>query len=223
MIWFVVMADQRRSRSSADQVPVTLAALAHLGYRLGFERTAGDEIQGLTADPRAVVDAVCALSRWGDWRLGIGIGRVETPLPDSTRSARGPAYLTARAAIEQSSSSPTGLCLLSAETPARNAADTPTGTDTAGPTGYGKPHAAEAALWLLRTVLGRRTHEGWEVAELLDQGLTNRDVAARLGITPSAASQRARIAAVPVVTAGRILAADLLAAAAHDHERGATS
>ena len=103
LIWAALTADQRHSRRSPDQVPDALARLEALSDRfvLGFERTAGDEIQGLTDKPEAVVDAVLTLSRSPDWHVGIGLGTVDLPLPGSTREARGPAYLAARTAVEQ--------------------------------------------------------------------------------------------------------------------------
>ena len=108
-LWAVVTADQRNSRRSSDHVPDALTALqAVVGDRfaLGFERTAGDELQGLTRDPGAVVDAVLTLTEQPFWHVGIGIGEIEQPLPASTREARGPAYVAARAAVEQARSAP---------------------------------------------------------------------------------------------------------------------
>ncbi|GMA18986.1 hypothetical protein [Arsenicicoccus piscis] len=112
---FVVLADQIGSRRGADRVPQALDLLTEaVGERmlLGFERTAGDEVQGLTADPGSVVDCVVALTRLGRWRLGIGVGTVDHPLPASTRAARGEAYLAARSAIEAARTSPTALALV---------------------------------------------------------------------------------------------------------------
>ena len=44
-------------------------------------------------DPAALVGALERLLRAGAWNIGIGIGAVETPLPDQARAGRGPAYL----------------------------------------------------------------------------------------------------------------------------------
>jgi hypothetical protein len=39
----------------------------------------------------------------------------------------------------------------------------------------------ESAIWLWAALLDRRTDKGWEVADLLDEGLSHERVAQRLG------------------------------------------
>jgi predicted transcriptional regulator len=58
-------------------------------------------------------------------------------------------------------------------------------------------------------VLGRRTPRGWEVADLVAEGLSYDETAARLGISPSAVSQRAQAAGIVEGRRARELAADL--------------
>ncbi|HOQ52186.1 MAG TPA: transposase [Micropruina sp.] len=206
-LWAVVTADQRNSRRSSDHVPDALTALqAVVGDRfaLGFERTAGDELQGLTRDPGAVVDAVLTLTEQPFWHVGIGIGEIEQPLPASTREARGPAYVAARAAVEQARSAPAHLRLVAAE--------------TVGPSSYGETVAqraerAESALVLLRALVSRRTPEGWEIMQVLDETGSGRAAAERLGISASAVSQRATRSARAESLAGAELARVLLAEA----------
>lgn len=201
---FVILADQVSSRGGVDAVPGALARLGSvLGTRLmlPFERTAGDEIQGLCGDPAAVVDAVCEFTRLGGWRLGIGAGGVETPLPASTREARGDAYVAAREAIRNARSSPTQLALL-------EAGGTVGGDDYGGRVDVTD---AETALWLLRGVLQQRSQEGWELIDLLDQGLTGAEAATKLGISPSAVSQRLSRARRVEAARGAALATRLLA------------
>jgi len=172
-----VIADQVDSRTESDRVPLALDALAGVGLLLPYERTAGDEIQGLAATGEAVVASITALTRLDGWRIGIGLGLVDEPLPQSTRAARGEAYLAARTAIGSARRSPVALSLVAG--------------DSVRDGGYGD-HVddAETALWLLRSTLARRSREGWELMDLLDQGLTNAQAAERLGISPSAVSQR---------------------------------
>lgn len=197
---FVVIADQVDSRTDTDRVPDALSALAGLDTVLPFERTAGDEVQGLLAHGAAVVAALVALTRLEGWRVGIGLGAVEEPLPASTRAARGPAYLAAREAIGEARRSP---ALLALRAPA------------VGPDGYGTYiEDAETALWLLRHTLDRRSAEGWELMDLLDQGLTGAQAAERLGVSASAVSQRLSRAYRTEGVRGAELAARLLDRAA---------
>lgn len=203
--WFAVTADQRRSRTGPDRVPEALDRLSALdpAPRLGFERTTGDEIQCLTAAAATVTAAVAILTRLGGWRIGIGCGPVDQPLPDSTRAARGGAYLAARAAVEAAASSPTQLAVRTIDS---------VGGVTYGETGDDPATAAQTALWLVRHAMEKRTEQGWELVELLASGMSNQQAATALGISPSAASQRGRVAATLIVTAGEHLATNLLAA-----------
>lgn len=194
--WAVVTADQRASRSGPDRVPAALAALEPLadGFRLGFERTAGDEIQGLSADPGAIIDAVLVLLRLGDWHIGVGVGAVETPLPDFTRAARGPAYLAARRAV------------------GRAGPDSP--RLVAAGAGVDRPvDEAQTVLALVAALVRRRSRAGWQVVDLVDSGLTQSQAAAGLGISPQAVGQRLRAAHHREVAAGLALATDRLAEA----------
>jgi hypothetical protein len=144
---------------------------------LPYERTAGDEIQGLGRTGEAVVRSITALTRLHGWRLGIGVGSVHEPLPESTRAARGDAYLAARIAIVSARRSPVQLSLVA-------------GGSVLGPHSREVVEDVETALWLLRSTLARRSGEGWELMDLLDQGLTNSQASERLGISASAVSQR---------------------------------
>jgi hypothetical protein len=114
------------------------------------------------------------------WNVGIGVGTVETPLPDHARAGRGPAYLAAREAVTAAKTSPWHVRAVAA----RDSDDVE------------RVRALESAVWLWAALLGRRTTRGWEVADLVDQGLTYDETAGRLGITQSAVSQRAAAAGI---------------------------
>jgi hypothetical protein len=178
----VLTVDQDGSREATDQVPTALEALADVATRLPFERTVGDEFQGVLDDPGALVPALERLLRAGAWNIGIGIGEVETPLPDTARAGRGPAYLAARDAVTAAKSSPWHVRVLARDDP---------DDGRAAPS-----RALESAVWLWAALLDRRTSRGWEVADLVDQGLTYDETASRLGITQSAVSQRAAAAGI---------------------------
>jgi hypothetical protein len=171
----VLTIDQVESRTGLDQVPVALAALGAVPCLRPFERTVGDELQGLLADPSALPLALEPLLRDGGWNIGIGIGTVETPLPDQARAGRGEAYLAAREAVTAAKSSPWRV-------------------RTAGPSPATRP--LESAIWLWAALLARRTDRGWQVSDLVDEGLTYDQAAARIGITQSAVSQRAAAAGI---------------------------
>jgi len=173
MTVMVLTVDQRASRSSPDRVPDALALLADLPLRLPFERTAGDEIQAVLDDPAVLPPAVERLLRRGSCHIGIGIGPVDEPLPDSARAGNGEAYLHARAAVTAAKTSPWHLRVLADDADARD---------------------LESVLWLWAAVLDRRTGKGWEVTDLVDQGLSYDEAGRRLGISQSAVSQRAQAA-----------------------------
>jgi len=78
----------------------------------------------------------------------------------------------------------------------------------------GQPEAEEAAtaiLQLLASVVRRRSEAGWEVADLLGPGVTQRDVATRLGVSTQAVSQRIASAMLDEERRARPVAVALLA------------
>ena len=194
---YVVTADQRSSRRHPDEVPSVLRALRTSPVIRRFERTVGDEVQGLMTDPEAVVDVVLQLVRRSDWSVGIGVGHVDEPLPRSVRAARGHAFVRARVAVERAKSAPARVAVEGADP--RTA------------------RLAEAGLWLLAGLVQRRTPAGWEVADVMRGDVRQVTAAERLGISAQAVSQRLRVAGWHEELRGRELAARLLADAdAHE-------
>ena len=189
---FVMTIDQQRSRKSADAVPALLDVL-NSSYAdhlvLGFERTAGDEVQGLVAESSVVVDITVKLLRAGIWSIGIGVGPVEKPLPKSVRAARGAAFIHARTVVERAKNAPHGVAL----------------------DGF-KPDAAhaESALWLLASVVGRRTEAGWEAVEAVQSTTTQAEAAKKLRISPQAVNSRLHVAGWKEERRGRELVAHLI-------------
>ncbi|MDN6527588.1 MAG: hypothetical protein L0K67_00660 [Brevibacterium sp.] len=92
--------DQRGSRDRTDGVPGVLDILGRVETQRGFERTIGDEVQGVLDSPEQVTLAVRLLAAQTGWHIGIGIGPVDTPLPTSTAEGRGEAFYAARRAVE---------------------------------------------------------------------------------------------------------------------------
>lgn len=127
----VLTIDQRGSTYADDRVPEVLAELADLtrgreGVVVGFERTVGDEVQGILAPGRAgaqlAVDLTLHLLRDQGWSVGIGVGQVEGPLPTVSREARGFAFYRARDAVERAKTRGRGTSV-AVEGPPPGAAD----------------------------------------------------------------------------------------------------
>jgi hypothetical protein len=191
---FVLTVDQRASRTATDLVPGLLTSLNRRPRRTGllrkFERTAGDEVQGVLSDARTTIDIVIELLRADQWNIGLGIGEVNEPLPRSTRAGSGAAFVHAREAVNRSKSSPYHVNVIGAD-----------------------PRAAEqveTVLWLIASVLRRRSERGWAVVDLLAEGLSRREIGVKLGISQSAVTQRAQAAGFVEEKRGRALAVELL-------------
>jgi len=192
---FVITVDQVDSRRTPDAVASVLESLtATLGDRLLLapERTAGDEFQLLLDDAGATLAAVLDLTRAGRWSVGCGVGSVRRPLPPSIRESTGEAFVSARDAVDRAKRRTSRFALES----------------TAAPEAA---HRLEALVDLLLATRSRRSPEGWELYDLLEAGLTQAAAAARLGITPQAASLRAQAADLKIEAAVTGALATLLA------------
>jgi hypothetical protein len=168
---YVVTVDQKASRRTLDRVADMLRELNDaVPSLLPFERTAGDEFQGVLADPDEVVDVVLRLVRAGGWSIGVGAGPVQTPLPASTRAGAGPAFLSARRAVDAAKQRPSRLAVRGAVPP--DAGD------------------AQAVLSALAVLVDRRSEQAWEAISLVGGGRTQAEAASTLGISRQAVGQR---------------------------------
>lgn len=178
---FVITADQVDSTHRADLVQSTITLLTErweAALLLPVDRTAGDELQLMTVSGAAALEIVLALTRTANWSVGLGIGSVSMPLPTHTREANGPAFVAARSAVDAAKKRDGRFALRGAEALAAPAAD------------------LEAVIDLLLITRTRRSREGWELFDLLSRGSTQAAAALELGITPQAASKRARAGAI---------------------------
>lgn len=193
----VVTIDQRGSRRDIDRVDQLLVELARdvvAGVVLPFERTIGDEVQGVVDDPELLVELALRCVRSSHWRVGIGLGAIRTPLPDSTRAASGAAFEHARDAVNRARSARALVAVVG---------------PSPSPSAY-----AEAVLGTLATVLTRRSAAGWQAIDLIAGGATQTEAAKRLGISKQAVSQRLSAGWWSEESALRPVAAHLLTEAA---------
>jgi len=170
---YVLAVGRRAGRRPADRVGEALRVLSAgegAPELLPFERTAGDEFQGVLAAAADTVDVVLRLVRLGGWSIGVGAGPVQTPLPDGTRGAAGPAFLGARRAVEAARSRPARVAV--------RGASAPDATD------------AQAVLSALAVVVERRSAQAWEAIALVGEGRTQSEAATALGISRQAVGQR---------------------------------
>lgn len=172
---YAITVDQRESRSHDDAVPALLEQLNTSGVALdrAFERTAGDEVQGLTGDAAAVMGLVAILVRGRTWWVGIGAGELDLPLPGSVRANRGPALVSARRAVERAKRSITGIAV-----------------DTDDPRRVPAVARAEAGLRLWAAGAIRRTELGWQALDAMASGGTQKEVAGHLGVSPQTLNRR---------------------------------
>lgn len=187
---FVLTADQKGSRRGGDRVPAALALLAKIETALPFERTVGDEIQGVPADAQSALEAALTLIREGGWSIGIGIGPGR--LTESAPASDGEAFIRAREAVERAKGRTVPISV------ALNA-----GERTAD---------VEPLVQLLAVVVGDRSEATWRVLDLLAQGRSGVEVAAQLAMSPQNVSNHRRRALWDTEVAARAALARLLTA-----------
>ncbi|WCC80044.1 hypothetical protein O6R08_00260 [Cutibacterium equinum] len=202
MLAWVILADQLDSRSHDDAVPSLLDALTSRAllvspsdHRVGIpswtlppERTSGDEVQALTTDPATLIHALWTAG-CGPWRIGLAHDEVVTPLPDSTRAARGPAYVKARQAIEECRRRRTAIEVST------------DGTDA-------MRRLSQVASVVVDLARGLRP-AARDIVASYDLSMTSEDTAQALGISTSAVSQRLTRARWEYLVQTRQLAVDL--------------
>ncbi|ANP72155.1 hypothetical protein [Cryobacterium arcticum] len=195
---FVITADQIDSRHDRDRATEMIAELVGrhaAAFTLPPDQTSGDEIQLLVPIAADAFTVLLDLHRTGFWSIGVGIGRIRTPLPATTRQATGDAFIAARAAVTRAKRSEARFAL---ETPAVATADATPSGPTAQADGDSPDTSTtaevEALVSMLLLLRQRRTAEGWEAVDLLESGLAQTAIARELGISTAAVSQRVKSA-----------------------------
>ncbi|MFJ2508972.1 MarR family transcriptional regulator [Arthrobacter citreus] len=197
---FVLTIDQKDSRNTSDRVPGLIELLGSEELELPFERTVGDEVQGVASSPSVAVNAALLAIRQGGWSVGIGVGTVGLPLPASSREAGGEAFIAARAAVER----------------AKKTGDRPPLAVAAAPeAGAGAAEAAahaEAVLVLIAGLVCSRSEAEWRILEHVDPHKWGAQSAAArmLGVSSQAVSNAVQRAKWQEEWAARPAAAVLL-------------
>ena len=171
---FVLTVDQKNSRREDDRVPAILEALSDIPTVAGFERTVGDEVQGVLDDSSALVDALRWIIRDGGWHVGLGIGEIS---PEDVKSirlqgvrvGRGVPFVYAREAVEAAKGHSASVAVKADDDAAQ---------------------LVQSILRLLVVAVEGRTKGQRAVVELFDRGLTGKLIAERLRISPSSVSAR---------------------------------
>jgi hypothetical protein len=180
---YVLTIDQRGSTGDVDRVPALLAELSTLSAELPtagrFERSVGDEIQGVVEGAGEVVEIALHALRSGRWYVGIGVGEVDLPLPASPREGSGPAFVAARAAVDRAKAAAAHVPIAVAGGVGRKVAAAPARRNGGAATGLdrldrldGVDRAlacanAEAVLRLIGRLVLDRTPAQWKVVDML--------------------------------------------------------
>jgi hypothetical protein len=221
----VLTIDQKGSTGGKDRVPGLLAELHRMSTAGRFERSVGDEVQGVVEKPSEVVEIALHCLRSGQWYVGIGVGAVNLPLPASPREGSGAAFVAARYAVEKAKSAAGHVPLSVVSGGLRRGGAAP---PEAGP-GIMACANAEAVLRLIGRLVQDRTEAQWKVVDALRElqsdestrrGGSARDgsqklAAAQLGITEQSVSRAVLRSGWQEEWAARP-AAEMLLALAHD-------
>jgi hypothetical protein len=199
-VFAAVLLDQRASQDAgADLIDDWQAALnldPTISLVREFERTAGDEMEGLVKDAASLAAIILRALQAGGWWIGIGIGDVETPLPESVRSSQGAAFVLARRAIGLAKGRPRTGRMQRVRILAERR----------------DPGDLEAALMLMAVLFARSGGEGSEAVKFRAAGLTIVEIGQRLGVSKQAVSQQLLAAHWTEQQAGRRLVEHLAGA-----------
>ncbi|WP_051619860.1 hypothetical protein [Haematomicrobium sanguinis] len=170
---FVLTINQRDTATTGDRVDDLIRRLEPVPARIPFSRTVGDETTGVLTDAQAAVDAALLAIRSGNWNIGIGVGSLYSPLPETVADAEGYALVFARRAVNAARRSGTRVPLAVAG-PRK---------DVAG--------EAQALMRLLGQIVRERSEAEWRVIDLLVPGVRGQQemAAQELGATKQAVSK----------------------------------
>ncbi|WP_158496947.1 hypothetical protein [uncultured Micrococcus sp.] len=201
---YALFLNQRDTLEAGDLVDDMVRELRDADTVLPFQRSWGDELIGVVADPDTAVDVALRALRHRRWNVGVGVGPLTaadgTPgLPDTQElgDVAGPGLVAARQAVEAAALSTARIPVAVSARNLEAAAQ------------------AEAVLRLVGQLVWTRTDAEWRVLDLMVPGVRGQQklVAAELGITTQAVSQAVQRAFWTEEHACRPAAARLLALA----------
>jgi DNA-binding transcriptional LysR family regulator len=208
---YVLTIDQQGSTTDVDRVPDLIAALRNR-TPVPFERSVGDELQGVVEDAADVVDVALHALRGGHWYVGIGIGMVSLAPGASPREGSGSGFVAARKAVElaKGAAGQVPLSVVSGSMVRGKDLQPQTQEDAVASAN------AQAVLRLIGRLVQQRTEAQWRVVDRLRavQGVvghgSQKQVARELGITEQSVSRAVLRSAWQEEWAARPAAAMLL-------------
>lgn len=188
---YVLTIDQRGSTADVDRVPDLIAALRSL-TPAPFERSVGDELQGVVERAEDVVEIALYALRSGHWYVGIGVGAVQLTPGGSPREGSGSGFVAARKAVELAKGSAGQVPLSVVSGSIGRGREMPPQAKEGAMTSAN----AQAVLRLIGRVVQQRTPAQWRVVDRL-RALQGGDgkhgsqkrVARELGITEQSVSR----------------------------------
>lgn len=214
---FVMTIDQRGSRQGPDLVPELLSALADIPVLLAFERSVGDEVQGLLDSPKSVIEVAMRALRSGQWYVGIGVGDVDEPLAASPREGSGAAFVQARQAVDKAKRTGERVPLSVQAAPARAAlapAVPDSGQAVPAPAALGTERSGQVASAQVASVRAasdgptssRATSDGPSSNQAASDGATlNRATSLERTLATRGIAERARAAEAVLVLIGDLV------------------
>ncbi|MGM9473644.1 MarR family transcriptional regulator [Pseudarthrobacter sp. YS3] len=209
---YVLTIDQRGSTGDIDRVPDLIAELGTLTHA-PFERSVGDELQGVLEDAAEVVEIALHALRSGRWYVGIGIGTVQLMTGASPREGSGSGFVAARKAVELAKGAAGQVPLSVVSGSMGRGREVP----PAAKEGSMASANAQAVLRLIGRVVQQRTEAQWRVVDRLRELQTGegrhgsqKQVARDLGITEQSVSRAVLRSGWPEEWAARPAAAMLL-------------
>ena len=170
---FVVTINQRDSREVGDLVPELLHEFRFIDAVVPFQRSVGDELQGVVGSAKVAVDVALKAIRFRRWHVGIGVGEVHSPIPERITDAEGYGLVYSRRAVNRAQKTGERIPLAIEGPDSEVAAE------------------AEAVLRLLGQIVYTRTDAEWNVLDLMTPGARGQQklIAQELGITTQAVSK----------------------------------